>query len=56
MADTLRIASWNVNSIRLRLEGAFETESISTTLMGENVKARRKFIEKNALDVKNLDI
>jgi DNA gyrase/topoisomerase IV subunit B len=33
-----------------------ETENIFSTLMGEDVEARRKFIEDNALDVKNLDI
>ncbi|MDE3201916.1 MAG: DNA topoisomerase (ATP-hydrolyzing) subunit B [Acidobacteriota bacterium] len=42
--------------LRVKLEDIAETESIFTTLMGEDVEARRKFIEENALDVKNLDI
>jgi DNA gyrase subunit B len=42
--------------LAVRLEDLAETESIFTTLMGEDVEARRKFIEENALDVKNLDI
>jgi DNA gyrase subunit B len=42
--------------LQVRLEDIVETEKIFTTLMGEDVEARRKFIEENALDVKNLDI
>jgi DNA gyrase subunit B len=42
--------------LQVKLEDIAETESIFTTLMGEDVEARRKFIEDNALDVKNLDI
>jgi DNA gyrase subunit B len=42
--------------LSVRLEDIAETETIFTTLMGEDVEARRKFIEENALDVKNLDI
>src|ERR1035441_10308452 len=41
---------WGIKSI------VAECETIFTTLMGEDVEARRKFIEENALDVKNLDI
>ena len=33
-----------------------ETEPIFSTLMGEDVESRRKFIEDNALDVRNLDV
>jgi DNA gyrase subunit B len=42
--------------LQVRLEDLAETDAIFTTLMGEDVVARRKFIEDNALDVKNLDI
>jgi DNA gyrase subunit B len=42
--------------LQVRLEDIAETETIFSTLMGEDVESRRKFIEENALDVKNLDI
>jgi DNA gyrase subunit B len=42
--------------VSVKLEDLAETEQIFSTLMGEDVEARRKFIEENALDVKNLDI
>jgi DNA gyrase subunit B len=42
--------------LSVKLEDLAECETIFTTLMGEDVEARRKFIEDNALDVKNLDI
>ena len=42
--------------LSVKLEDLAETETIFSTLMGEDVEARRKFIEDNALDVKNLDI
>jgi DNA gyrase subunit B len=42
--------------LKVRLEDAVAAETIFSTLMGENVEERRKFIEENALDVVNLDI
>jgi len=42
--------------LSVKLEDIAETETIFTTLRGEDVESRRKFIEENALDVKNLDI
>ena len=42
--------------LQVRLEDAVESEEIFSTLMGEDVESRRKFIEENALDVKNLDV
>jgi DNA gyrase subunit B len=42
--------------LKVKLEDVVEAEKMFTTLMGENVEERRKFIEENALDVQNLDI
>ncbi|HEV3317037.1 MAG TPA: DNA topoisomerase (ATP-hydrolyzing) subunit B [Candidatus Angelobacter sp.] len=42
--------------LEVKAEDIEACELIFTTLMGEDVEARRKFIEENALDVKNLDI
>ncbi|MCH7766096.1 MAG: DNA topoisomerase (ATP-hydrolyzing) subunit B [Acidobacteria bacterium] len=42
--------------LQVKLEDAVVAEEIFSTLMGDNVAARRAFIEQNALEVKNLDI
>jgi DNA gyrase subunit B len=42
--------------LQVKLEDVVAAETMFTTLMGENVAERRKFIEDNALDVVNLDI
>jgi DNA gyrase subunit B len=42
--------------LQVQIEDAIETDGIFTVLMGDQVEPRRKFIEDNALDVKNLDV
>jgi DNA gyrase subunit B len=42
--------------IHVQLDDGVEAEEIFTTLMGENVEPRKKFIEENALSVRNLDV
>ncbi len=42
--------------LQVRIEDAVETEDLFTILMGDQVEPRRRFIENNALDVKNLDV
>ena len=54
MNDTLDLG--RAPRILFLAQDAVESEEIFSPLMGEDVEARRKFIEENALDVKNLDV
>ncbi len=42
--------------LKVDLRDLVESDEIFSTLMGEDVESRRKFIEENALDVRNLDV
>ena len=42
--------------LQVTIADTVETEELFTILMGDQVEPRRKFIESNALDVKNLDV
>jgi DNA gyrase subunit B len=57
--DTLWATTMNPETrtlAQVRAEDHMEADLMFTTLMGDQVEPRRKFIEDNALDVKNLDI
>ncbi len=58
-ADQLADTTMNAETrtlLKVTLEDLVQADEIFTTLMGEDVESRRKFIEENALDVRNLDV
>ncbi|MCA1684807.1 MAG: DNA gyrase subunit B, partial [Planctomycetia bacterium] len=42
--------------LQVRLDDVAAANDLFTTLMGDDVEPRREFIEKHALEVKNLDV
>ena len=42
--------------LQVRVEDGVEADEIFSTLMGDHVEPRRKFIEERALTVRNLDV
>jgi DNA gyrase subunit B len=58
-ADTLWETTMNPETrvlLQVRIDDGMEAEELFSILMGDQVEPRREFIEKNAMDVRNLDI
>ena len=42
--------------LQVNIQDAIDADEIFSVLMGDNVEPRRKFIEDNALSIRNLDV
>ncbi len=58
-AEELAETTMNINTrtlLKVKVEDAAKADAIFSTLAGKDVQRRKEFIEKHALEVKNLDI
>ncbi|GJQ23731.1 DNA topoisomerase (ATP-hydrolyzing) subunit B [Candidatus Brocadia sapporoensis] len=58
-AEELAVTTMNVDTrtlLKVKVEDAAKADSIFSTLAGKDVQRRKEFIEKHALEVRNLDI
>ncbi|MEK7776472.1 MAG: DNA gyrase subunit B, partial [Planctomycetota bacterium] len=58
-AEELAETTMNINTrtlLKVKVEDAIKADSIFSTLAGKDVQRRREFIEKHALEVRNLDV
>ncbi|KAB2835657.1 MAG: DNA topoisomerase (ATP-hydrolyzing) subunit B [Candidatus Brocadia sp.] len=58
-AEELAVTTMNVNTrtlLKVKVEDAAKADAIFSTLAGKDVQRRKEFIEKHALEVRNLDI
>ena len=46
----------NITLLQVKIEDTIEAEQVFSVLMGDQVEPRRKFVEDNALNVRNLDV
>jgi DNA gyrase subunit B len=58
-AEELAVTTMNINTrtlLRVKVEDAAKADAIFSTLAGKDVQRRKEFIEKHALEARNLDI
>ncbi len=58
-AEELAVTTMNIATrtlLKVKVEDAAKADSIFSTLAGKDVQRRREFIEKHALEVRNLDV
>jgi DNA gyrase subunit B len=46
----------NRTLLQVKIEDTLEADQVFTVLMGDQVEPRRKFVEENALNARNLDV